>query len=317
MTRSSPATVSVIVPTRNRPEQLRDAIESIFAQTLAATEIIVIVDGADDHATIAELETLAARHRAETTTLEWIVQRERRGPAAARNRGMDAAIGEWIAFLDDDDVWFPDKLERQVVRCQSSDAALVIGAHAVLRRSPSGAETVMADRQPAAGEPLAEFLFCRARLGGKKGHLFTPTLLLNRAAADSARFDEDLRVHEDWDLLLRLEALGARVVYLATPLAQWTVRSDAQPYSQGATVHDWRFELEWARERRDLLGERGFSGFCLSIAGDQARADRSARGWLRVLRTAAEGSMSPGDAFTYFGTLLPERVRDRLARRFG
>src|SRR5262245_21923057 len=97
--------VSVIVPTRDRPTLLARALASIDAQTFCAGEIIVVDDGSQNppHEVIAGFPSVRL-----------IVLPRRGGAAAARNVGIRASRGEFVAFLDDDDAWLPSKLERQV-----------------------------------------------------------------------------------------------------------------------------------------------------------------------------------------------------------
>src|SRR4051812_38104251 len=93
--------VSVIVPTFNRPAMLKDALASIFAQTYAPIEIIVVNDGGID----AELAIAASNCKSRVVYLK---HTSNKGLPAARNTGIKAASGEFIAYLDDDDVYYPD-----------------------------------------------------------------------------------------------------------------------------------------------------------------------------------------------------------------
>ena len=97
--------VSVVVPTYNRAELTEEAIESVLCQTTTVHEIIVVDDGSTD--STCEL----VRSYGDRVIL---LRHDRRGPAAARNRGLARATGDWIAFLDSDDVWTPAKLEKQL-----------------------------------------------------------------------------------------------------------------------------------------------------------------------------------------------------------
>ena len=97
--------VSVVIPTYNQPAFLREALASVFAQTFGDFEIIVVNDGSTDD-TGEQLEQYGDRIR--------VITQENQGIGRARNRGMDAATGRYIAFLDHDDLWHPAKLESQV-----------------------------------------------------------------------------------------------------------------------------------------------------------------------------------------------------------
>ncbi len=101
--------ISCIVPVFNGERYLREALDSIFAQTYRPLEILVADDGSTDRTPY-----IAA---AFGNRLRYLRQ-DNQGPAAARNLGIRAATGEFIAFLDADDVWHPEKLERQMARFQ-------------------------------------------------------------------------------------------------------------------------------------------------------------------------------------------------------
>ena len=101
--------VSVVIPTYNQPAFLQAALDSVFAQTFKDYEIIVVNDGSTDD-TGEQLGRYGDRIR--------LITQENQGIGRARNRGMDAATGRYIAFLDHDDLWHPEKLETQVAYMQ-------------------------------------------------------------------------------------------------------------------------------------------------------------------------------------------------------
>src|SRR5215213_11041251 len=115
--------VSVVIPTRNRCDQLLVAIDSALAQEEVAVEVLVVDDGSTDgteHVLSAVKGVRIIRHAAT------------RGVATARNAGISAAAGQWVAFLDDDDVWAPWKLRRQLDAAQDAFAPWAYGASIVV-----------------------------------------------------------------------------------------------------------------------------------------------------------------------------------------
>lgn len=121
--------VSVIIPTYNHQDFVLETLESVFAQTFTDYEVIVIVDGSPDN-TASVLRPLA-----ESGRIHCIVQ-ENTGQSQARNRGLAEARGEFIAFLDDDDLWPPDKLEWQVkALARHPEAGLVAGPATIIDAS--------------------------------------------------------------------------------------------------------------------------------------------------------------------------------------
>ena len=99
--------ISVIVPTAHRPQLLRRAVNSVLAQSMSDLEVVVVIDGPD-------LETTQLLSDIADRRLRFIQNPRSLGSAGARNVGIKAARGEWIAFLDDDDEWVRDKLELQL-----------------------------------------------------------------------------------------------------------------------------------------------------------------------------------------------------------
>src|SRR5947209_8117693 len=134
--------VSIIIPTHNRPQMLTEAVDSALAQTFQDFEIIVVLNG-------ASVGSIAAARRLAANPGIKVVEMEDSTLAASRNFGLRFATGEWIAFLDDDDIWLPDKLEVQLAAAKRTGADLVtcnfcffnqdgVIAHAALPPVPSG-----------------------------------------------------------------------------------------------------------------------------------------------------------------------------------
>ena len=150
--------IAVVIPTRNRASLVPRAVKSALEQTLAPTEVIVVIDGPDS-ATVAALEMI------EDKRLRVIALDESGGGAAARNRGVHEAESSWIAFLDDDDIWLSDKLANQaafiISRVEVSDRFISLtGVQGV-----TGTKTYhWPGRYPEANEPIAEYLFCHKSL---------------------------------------------------------------------------------------------------------------------------------------------------------
>ncbi|PQV62865.1 Glycosyltransferase involved in cell wall bisynthesis [Abditibacterium utsteinense] len=112
--------ISVVVPVYNRGARIQKTLDSVLQQTLAPVEILVIDDGSSDESA-AWIEN---HYRGEKTLR--VIRQENQGVAAARNRGLQEARGQYIAFLDHDDVWRPDKLKRQLeVALRHPDAAVI------------------------------------------------------------------------------------------------------------------------------------------------------------------------------------------------
>jgi len=184
--------VTVVIPTYRRPALVCRAIESVRRQTHRNLEILVIDDASADNTEDVVRSITDARIR-------YIHHPKNKGVSAVRNTGIRAAGGDYVAFLDDDDEWRPDKLEKQLVAIDGHGAvlcaALVNGAR--LRRH--GKMAVGLDDL-------------------RKGNEFGPSgLFVRTEVLKQVMFDENLRHGEDWDVLIRI-ALRCSVGYVSDPL---------------------------------------------------------------------------------------------------
>lgn len=189
---SSPA-VSVVVPTYNHRDYVLDALSSVFDQTFTDTEVIVVDDGSEDDtdAVLAPLRD-AGRIR--------YFRQANAGQAAARNRGLAEARGRYVAFLDDDDLWPPDRLAWQVELLES-DAACVMVYGDFLKLRDGRAEPHAGKHGPS-GAVTREF---RTR-----NWLVSPGQALMRTTAvrSIGGFDRAIWGSDDWDLYIRLSRKG-------------------------------------------------------------------------------------------------------------
>ena len=119
--------MSVVIPTRFRPDLVTRAVRSVLAQTVDTIEVVVVVDG-PDAATVEAVQDLGD-HRIRILELA-----ETGGAPNARNQGILAAEGHWTALLDDDDEWLPTKLERQLELAKGADADRPIVATRLVSR---------------------------------------------------------------------------------------------------------------------------------------------------------------------------------------
>jgi glycosyltransferase involved in cell wall biosynthesis len=198
-------TVSVIIPSYNRCQSLPRALDSVLAQTRPAEEIIVVDDGSDD-GTAAML----ARDYPDLTCL---VQ-DNRGVSAARNAGIRAARGDWIALLDSDDEWLPQKLERQLQALQQarrSDSAAPLLVHCDEIWIRKGRRVNPMDKHAKAGGWIFERCLPLCAISP------SAVLMARELLTDVGEFDEDLPACEDYDLWLRI-CSRYPVLYVDEPL---------------------------------------------------------------------------------------------------
>lgn len=194
--------VSVVIPVRNRAGIVGRAITSALDQRLPPAEVIVVDDSSSD-GTLAVVESFAARD----PRVRVVRSDSRRGAAAARNAGIRAARHKVLAFLDSDDEWTASHLERAVGLLRDSGAGLVFGSFFV----DDGRSRLLQRCRAFQGDPL-EYLFLTS--GGFRTSTFV-------CAAESMRdvmFDEELRKHQDWDLMINFRRRD-RVVTDSIPTA--------------------------------------------------------------------------------------------------
>jgi glycosyltransferase involved in cell wall biosynthesis len=211
LTRESP-TVSVIVPAYNTARFIPETLQSVFAQTLRDYEVIVINDGSPD---TEHLRAVIAPYRQRIVYIE----QENSGPAGARNSGIRAARGEFVAFLDGDDCWLSGFLQEQLTLLrQEPPADLVFCDAEVFGDGIADAPTCM-EMQPCRGPVTLESLLVEQCV------VLMPTVVARKQAViEAGLFDESLRAAEDYDLWLRLVHRGARIRYHRNVLGRYRIR---------------------------------------------------------------------------------------------
>lgn len=186
---SSSIKVSVVIPSKDRPVLIQRAVANALAQERVALEVIVVDDGSSPPVSLATSDprVRVVRHEAA------------QGVAAARNRGVAEARGKWIAFLDDDDLWAPDKLFSQIEHLEltsrkwGSPGTIWLSADMKVRHLSS----------PPA-EPITLDVVRRGNLVGSPSGVVADRELVQEAGG----FDAQFSTFADWDLWLRLAAIA-------------------------------------------------------------------------------------------------------------
>lgn len=303
---TKPPLVSVILTTCQRPTLVGAAIKSVLSQSWGTLELLVIVDGLDS-ATEAVLEKI------DDPRLRIHVQPRRAGQAAACNRGVLLATGDWCAFLDDDDIWLPHKLAVQMKTMLCSRDPVVMSCW-FLARSEYGTQ-LWPLRAPARDESVADYLFCRHRLAFGEGIAPTSTLLASRRLLLQYPMSEDLQHHTDLDWLLRVGEAGASLRFPRPrePLALWNNESQRTRMSTGS---NWRWSLSWIRGKRNGISPRAYGDFLLTWLTPVVRA--SGAWWCLpgiAIEATQRGRPGPQAAVVFLAIcLLPTKLRHRLSR---
>jgi glycosyltransferase involved in cell wall biosynthesis len=266
--------VSVIMPTRNRAELLKRSIASIRAQTFGDFELIVVNDGSSDH-TRQVLDELGR----EEPRLRAIHNQQGGGAAAARNAGIAAARGEFLAFQDDDDFWLVEKLELQVAALrQAPQAQWCLCGY--VRMEPHRVRYF-------GGQYYYDQLDYDGGIGwgGPDYSLIaTPCWLVRRGAFGQAgTFDPRLRSWDDWELGLRLFKLGKPAFVDAPLFMQDHIRGSSMMGNEPARANDLQIIMDkhgarWADKRRVLARHYYTIGRIQSL---HEPARDAGRDWLR------------------------------------
>jgi len=200
-------TVSVVIPAYNSRDTVQQAVATARAQTLRPNQIIVVDDKSKDD-TLQQLEAIAG------PDLVIVRSSVNGGGGAARNRGIDVATGDVVAFLDADDLWTPNKLANQMalLRTQTRDSFVF---SAVEHTNEYGEKHILPKRELLPGESLADYML-------KAGNIMqTSSLLVPRHLLAQCRFNEKLRRFQDLDFCLTLGEAGIVPVFCREPLVDW------------------------------------------------------------------------------------------------
>jgi len=238
----APPLVSVIVPTYNRPEMLAEALQSILNQTFRDFEIIVINDAG------VNVDPLI-KHFSSHGTFRYINKETNQGIAAARNSGIRIARGKYIAYLDDDDIYYPDHLQTLVDFLEGSlfQVAYTDSYRAVQEKTGNTQTTVRRDTLYGNDFDADQLLV--------KNYIPLLCVMYERKCMELVGlFDESLVHHEDWDLWIRLSQ-HYPFGHIQKKTAEFTRRNtDASSLTTG-TLPSMLVTLERVYEKSAMLAE--------------------------------------------------------------
>ncbi len=264
-----PPLVSVVLPTHGRPEKLGRALRSISEQTFGGWELVVVDDNGAGSESQARTEAVV-REVSDPARLTYVAHEHNRGGGAARNTGIERSRGSFVAFLDDDDTWDPEKLALQVEAFASSppDVALVYCRSRVIEEA-TGVERPWRSGPPA--HALRDLL--RHNTVGSTGLV----LVRRTALHEVGGFDERLRAKQDIDLYVRLRrsfdfAFVDRTLHTSFRHGDASIGKDLAGTIEAHEIfHEKHADLIEAHP--DVLRYRSLAlGKLLLAAGEHARA---------------------------------------------
>lgn len=250
-----PFSVSVVIPTYKRHVEVVRAIRSALGQTAAPLEVIVVNDGSDSikGKVIEDLDDSRVV----------FYEAPRHGSASAtRNYGIERAKGEWIALLDDDDIWFHKKLETQysALRHSGHSEAILAGVEMVYD------ENKLCHLRPAQEVPfdtsVDEVLFCGY------GGVHTSTLMAPKWAFEKYPFDEELERHEDWSWMLHA-AKELKLVVTPESICSRHLAPGEGLSRPGGYV----FSRLWYEQHKELISPKARASFVSNILSRKAAHD--------------------------------------------
>jgi glycosyltransferase involved in cell wall biosynthesis len=227
-------------------------------QTYPNLEVVVVIDGPDP-------ETAAAIEALDDARIRVIALAESVGGSDARNTGVRESKGKWIAFLDDDDEWLPEKTEKQTREILRSAENIVFSA-CRYHFADGVRSSVQPEVFPRAGENISEYLFCElTKTGRRRSFMQTSTWLVRRDFCLRNPFTSGLKRHQDTDWLLMAYANNEVAgCFVAEPYAVFHCEPDRTRV--GTKSPDWKFTFEWANEKRLQLTPKAkayvYATFC-------------------------------------------------------
>jgi len=241
--------VAVVVPCFNVERCLQRALDSTFAQTYTDFHVYAVDDGSTD-STIKVLET-NARHCS-------FVSQPHSGPSAARNRAIQMSSSPYLAFLDADDEWLPNKLECQMALLKEDPTVGLVSSLCLFSNAENESHSIFAKEIPRSGRLFRQLV--------RKCFVFTPTVIVRRRCLeDVGFFNESLAVSEDFNLWLRIAARW-KIAFLP----QLLVISHKRRGSLSATIPAEE------RLRNGVAALEHVQSSCPDLPPTEARALRSA-----------------------------------------
>lgn len=306
-------TFSVVIPSHNRPDDVRAAVADLRRQALQPTEVLVVDDGSTPPLDLADLQQAAGQ-----IPVTLLRNEQPTGPGAARNRGVEAAKGDWVVFLDDDDRFATRKLSTIAAAIDRAPAPDLVHHPALIRMVREGISYTSSPADlEAIADPYRELLISNS-IGG------TSMVAVRRSALlDAGGFDPQIRNMEDHELWLRLAKSGARFRRVPQVLTEYrsvtgggNLSSDLEAFWAGADriaeLHRDGYATLSPQQLRDrevwLLNSATVSAL---VHGDTVAARRLQ--W-RALRRRPSLLAAGRAAATLLGPKTAFRLRARMSR---
>lgn len=248
---------SVIIPCYNASNTVVAALDSLVEQRREDFEVILIDDASED----VEVTADAVARYADKLDVRLIRNERNMNGAYSRNVGIQAARGQYVAFLDADDTWSPDRLrlaDETLTKQKDHDKPFIIyGRFELLREHKSG--VLLPLRGIRSHELVADYVFAAGQ------HMQTSTFVCPTAVARRVMFDDRLTRHQDSDFMMRAQAAGIDFYFQKDKCANYRFRAgDLQRRIQSGRINT-AFCNDWLSSKRDFLSGRARSGYALTV----------------------------------------------------
>lgn len=276
--------VSVIITTLNRPLPLLAAVRSVLAQTMQDFEIIVIIDGPTE-ASFDEVRAI------DDARLKIVALTENVGLAEARNQGILRATGKYVAILDDDDEWLPEKLFLQTQKAAELGGDYIFVPGRFIERTAT-LTRIMPAKLPSPGQDFSEYIYYDG------GYLQPSMYFASRQLLTEVPFTKGLRYIEDSDWLLRATRHPQlKIGFVEEPVS---IYHNFKAGTRESELTPWRIPFEWAITNHVLFTRRAFPFFIGRLCISARRAKEPISTFFLLLGTARRYGMLTPKVVAFF-----------------
>jgi len=294
--------VSVIIPTYNRAHLIGRAIKSVLKQSYQDFEVIVVDDGSMDNT-----EEVIKEFQEQDKRIRYIKHEKNQGGAVVRNTGINAAKGEYIGLLDDDDEWLTEKLEKQVIKFQKSSGKIGVIYGGFFYVSEKSGE-IMSEIIPTLRGNIYSNLLESCILG-------SPTPLIKKKCFQKAGFfDETLLSCQDWDMWIRLskyydfDFVPDIVAKHHVHGEQISVDLNAKIIARGKLIEKYRVDLSKNSQTFSIILKR--LGMLYSLAGNQGEGRKY------FLKSIKQNPLQKGSYIHFLLSLFSTRIHKSLLKKY-
>lgn len=259
--------LSIVIPTYNSSGTIGQAIQSLCNQELQNFNLYIVDDCSADFHQLCKVINDFPKMEISVLQLPF-----HKNGAAARNLGISAASGKYIAFCDSDDYWDSKKtITLHHAIKELTEPALIY--HPVYCKKQSGASFVYPERGIFPDENISDYLFAN------NGLIQTTSITIpSSLTRKGLLFNENLQRHQDWDLVLRAKRMGIYFKYIDTPLSTWNIR----PSLGKSKRESWKFSLQWLNDNIDCFTDKSKIYFLTQFILPRQLSDRS---WSDSIKT--------------------------------